>query len=123
MTAAAAAPGFGSADVDATLDRLDQFSYWADDCISIPGLNARVGLDPIIGLIPGWGDAVGAIFSCYVPYEAYRIGAPPSLIFKMMVLIIAEAFLGAVPIAGDIADALLKTNRINVDLLREHLRG
>jgi hypothetical protein len=119
----AAAPGFGAANVDATLDRLDRFAYWADGCISIPGLDGRVGLDSIIGLIPGWSDAVGAFFSCYVPYEAYRIGAPPSLIFKMLVRIVAEAVLGTIPVAGDIADALLKTNRINVALLRDPLQG
>lgn len=121
MTANAATPGFGTADLDATLDRLDRFAYWADDCIPIPGLNASVGLDPLIGLIPGWGDAVGALFACYVPYTAYRVGAPPSLIFKMLAFIVAEALVGVVPVAGDLLDALLKVNKRNVALLRNHL--
>jgi len=49
--------------------------------------------------------------------------APPSLIFKMLVRIVVEAVLGTIPVAGDIADALLKTNRINVALLRDPFQG
>lgn len=118
MTANAAA---SSVSVSEVVERLDQFAYWADDCIEIPGLNARVGLDPLIGLIPGWGDAVGALFSCYVPYQAYRVGAPPSLIFTMLTIILLEATVGVIPVVGDLVDAMVKANKVNVQMLKDHL--
>ena len=121
--AATAAPGYASAETEAVLKRLQRFAYWMDDCIPIPGTDIRVGLDPLVGLIPVWGDAASAVVACYVPYEAIRAGAPPSLVFKMLFYIVAEAALGAVPIFGDIADALLKTNEINVEMLADYLRG
>ena len=118
MTTNAAASNVSVSEV---VERLDQFAYWMDNGISIPGLNVRVGLDPIIGLMPGWGDVVGAIVSCYVPYQAYRAGAPISLIFALLAIIVIEAVVGAIPVAGDLVDAAVKSNKINVRMLKDHL--
>jgi len=113
--------GFSASDTESVVERLDRFAYWSDDCIPIPGLNARVGFEPLVGLVPVWGDVIAAVISCYVPYEAYRVGAPPSLVFKMLVIIVADAFAGSVPVAGDLIDAVVKANRMNVELLKDHL--
>jgi hypothetical protein len=121
VTADAAAPGFSPSGVDDVVERLDRFAYWSDDCIPIPGLNARVGLEPLVGLVPVWGDVISAVVSCYVPYEAYRLGVPPSLIFKMLVIIIVDALVGSIPVAGDFIDAAVKANKMNVELLKDHL--
>jgi hypothetical protein len=121
MTADASSPNLNASGAADLVERLDQFAYWSDDCIPIPGLNARIGLDPVIGLVPVWGDIIAAIISCYVPYEAYRIGAPPSLVFKMLVIIILDALSGAVPVAGDLIDAAVKANRMNVQMLKDYL--
>lgn len=121
MTAHAAASGFSPSVVDDVVERLDRFAYWSDDCIPIPGLDVRVGLDPLVGLVPVWGDVLSAVVSCYVPYEAYRLGVPPSLIFKMLVIIVVEAFVGSIPVAGDLIDAVVKANKANVELLKDHL--
>lgn len=121
MTADAAAPGFSASDVEDVVERLDRFAYWTDDCIPIPGLDARVGLDPLVGLIPVWGDVITAVVSCYVPYEAYRLGVPPSLVFKMLMIILVEALVGSIPVAGDLIDAVVKANKTNVELLKDHL--
>jgi hypothetical protein len=107
--------------VNEVVERLDRFAYWSDECIPIPGLNVRIGLDPLIGLIPVWGDVVTAVFSCYVPYEAYRLGVPASLIFKMLAVIVADAFVGFIPVLGDIIDAFLKANKMNVQFLKDSL--
>jgi hypothetical protein len=56
-----------------------------------------------------------------VPYEAYRAGAPPSLILKMLAIIVAEGLVGVIPLVGDLIDALFKANRVNVRLLRDYL--
>ncbi|MCS3939179.1 hypothetical protein GGP84_001811 [Salinibacter ruber] len=111
----------GTPGATGLVERLDRFAYWSDDCIPIPGIDARIGLDPVIGLVPVWGDVITAIVSCYVPYEAYRVGAPPSLVFKMLVVIVLDAFSGAIPVAGDLIDAAFKANKINVQMLKNHL--
>jgi hypothetical protein len=121
MTADAAPLGFDASGADDLAERLDRFAYWSDDCIPIPGLDARIGLDPVVGLVPVWGDVIMAVVSCYVPYEAYRVGAPPSLIFKMLAIIIADALSGSIPIAGDLIDAALKANKMNVRMLKDYL--
>jgi hypothetical protein len=113
--------GFGASDPAEVVERLERFAYWSDDCIPVPGLDARIGLDPLIGLVPVWGDVIAAVVSCYVPFAAYRIGAPPSLIFKMLVLIIADALSGYIPVAGDLIDAAVKANKMNVEMLKDHL--
>ena len=121
MTTNASSPDLGAPGAANLVERLDQFAYWSDDCIPIPGLDARVGLDPVIGLVPVWGDIITAVISCYVPYQAYRVGAPPSLIFKMLVVIIADAVSGSIPVAGDLIDAALKANKMNVRMLKDYL--
>jgi hypothetical protein len=121
MTAHAAASGFSPSVVDDVVERLDRFAYWSDDCIPIPGLDARVGLEPLVGLLPVWGDVLSAVISCYVPYEAYRLGVPPSLIFKMLMIIVLDALVGSIPIAGDLIDAFVKANKTNVEMLKGHL--
>lgn len=108
----------GAADL---VERLDRFAYWSDDCIPIPGIDARIGLDPVVGLVPVWGDIITAVISCYVPYVAYRVGAPPSLVFKMMVVIVLDAISGTIPVAGDLIDAAIKANKLNVRMLKRHL--
>lgn len=121
MTAYASSSNLNASGAADVVERLEQFAYWSDDCIPIPGLNARIGLDPVIGLVPVWGDVITGIVSCYVPYEAYRIGAPPSLIFKMLVIIVLDAISGTVPVVGDLIDAALKANRMNVQMLKDYL--
>ena len=121
MTTNASSPDLGAPGAANLAERLDRFAYWSDDCIPIPGLDARVGLDPVIGLVPVWGDIITAVISCYVPYQAYRVGAPPSLIFKMLVVIIADAVSGSIPVAGDLIDAALKANKMNVQMLKDYL--
>jgi hypothetical protein len=121
MTADASSLNLGAPGATDLAERLDRFAYWSDDCIPIPGLNARIGLDPVIGLVPVWGDIITAIISCYVPYEAYRIGAPPALIFKMVVIVLLDALSGAIPVAGDLIDAAVKANKMNVQMLKDHL--
>ena len=123
MTTNASSPDLGAPGAANFVERLDQFAYWSDDCIPIPGLNARIGFDPVIGLVPVWGDVITAVISCYVPYQAYRVGAPPSLIFKMLVVIIADALSGSIPVAGDLIDAAFKANKMNVRMLKDYLRA
>jgi hypothetical protein len=103
------------------LKRLRNFSRLLDNAIAIPGTNYRVGLDPILGLIPGGGDTVGLVFSCYVIYEASRLGASKTTLGQMTFNILLEAVVGTVPGVGDLFDVVWKSNARNMQLLDDHL--
>ena len=92
-----------------------------DDRFRIPGTDLRFGLDPIIGILfPGAGDAVSGIGSIGLLALALRRGIPRVVLFRMVVNILVDAVVGALPIVGDIFDVAYKANRRNLELLREH---
>src|SRR5687767_14669192 len=91
-----------------------------DDLIRIPGTNFRIGLDPLMGLIPGLGDLLGGALSGYIVYLAAREGAPGSVLFRMLANIGIDSLIGAVPILGDLFDFGWKANSMNATLLDEY---
>lgn len=105
----------------ATLNRIRKFSRLMDTAIAIPGTKFRIGLDPIIGLVPGAGDLVDTAFSAYLIYLATRFKLPPKTLGKMIYNISLEAVIGSIPLIGDIFDAFYKSNIRNLALLEEHL--
>ncbi len=110
-----------SEDMEAALRRLDWFARWSDDVFRIPGTSVRIGLEPLVGLLPGVGDAAGLLVAAYVPIEAWRIGAPPALILRMLGNIAVDGLLGTVPLVGDAFDVVFKANRRNVQALQDWL--
>jgi Domain of unknown function (DUF4112) len=105
----------------ATLNRIRKFSRLMDSAIAIPGTKFRIGLDPIIGLVPGAGDIVDTAFSAYLIYLATRFNIPRTTLGKMIYNISLEAVIGSVPLVGDIFDAFYTSNMRNLALLEEHL--
>jgi hypothetical protein len=79
-----------------------------------------VGLDPVLGLVPGLGDAVGALLSAWILLEAIRLGASRSTVGRMASNIAIDALIGAVPLLGDVFDVVWKANLKNVALLERH---
>lgn len=108
-------------DLDAVRRRLARLAWLLDNSIPIPGLRFRVGLDAILGLIPGLGDVIGVLFSSYIVREAARIGAPPSVLTRMAFNVAIEGVIGLIPFAGDLFDAVWKANQRNLALLDAHL--
>lgn len=102
------------------LRRLRSLAWLLDSAIQLPGTRFRVGLDAIVGLIPGLGDVVGVLLSSYIVREAARAGAPPSVLVRMAWNVLVEGVVGMVPLAGDIFDAAWKANQRNVALLEAH---
>lgn len=89
-----------------------------DDQFELPIIKYRVGLDPIIGLIPGGGDWVVWFVGVYIFWEAARLGAPLRLLLKMALNIAIDLLGGYAPVAGDLFDVIYKSNRRNVEMLR-----
>jgi hypothetical protein len=107
----------------ATLNRIRRLSRLMDTAIGIPGTKFRIGLDPIMGLIPGAGDVVSTAFSAYIIYLATRFGLPKEDLGKMIFNIGLEAVVGAVPLIGDLFDAYYKSNIRNLAILEQHLQA
>jgi hypothetical protein len=100
---------------------LERLAYVLDDLVRIPGTNMRVGIDSLIGLLPGGGDLAGGVMSAYTLLVATRVGAPPSVLLRIAANILTDMIVGAVPLLGDLFDAGWKANRRNVTLLRRFL--
>lgn len=101
--------------------RIDFLASLLDNAFVLPGTNIRFGLDGIIGLVPGIGDAVTTLMSAWIVYEAKQLGAPKHLIARMIGNVALDGIVGAVPLFGDIFDVMWKANRRNMKLLRDHL--
>jgi hypothetical protein len=103
------------------LRRLRRISHLLDNAIPIPGTKYRLGLDPILGLIPGGGDLIGSIFAGYVVFKAAQLGAPRETLIQMAANIAFDTVVGTVPVAGDLFDVAWKANVKNMELLDAHL--
>lgn len=90
---------------------------------SIPIGRWKIGLDGIIGLVPGLGDLVGTIISGVIVAAAIRAGVPRSAIARMLANVGIEAVVGIVPFLGDLFDMAYKANTKNVEIYREAIRG
>lgn len=88
-----------------------------DSAVGIPGTPLRVGLDAILGLIPGAGDMIAGALSGYIVLTAVRHGAPGPVIARMLGNVILDTAIGAIPILGDLFDVAYKANMKNVALL------
>jgi hypothetical protein len=102
------------------LEWLDWLSNLLDVAFVVPGTNIRFGVEAILRLLPGIGDAAASALSAYVLFEASRLGIPKPLLARMIVNVLLEGFAGAVPIAGDVFDIGWRANRRNVALLWEY---
>ncbi|NJO42392.1 MAG: DUF4112 domain-containing protein [Cyanobacteria bacterium CRU_2_1] len=104
------------------LNRIRKLSRLMDTAIRIPVIGFRIGLDPIIGLVPGAGDLISTAFSAYIIYLATRFRLPAVILRQMIFNITLEAVVGTVPFIGDLFDAFYKSNVRNLALLEQHLR-
>lgn len=104
------------------VERLRALARVLDDALRIPGTKYRFGLDAIIGLVPGIGDAIGAIFSVFIVFQAARLGAPKATLFRMMSNIGLDTIVGEIPLLGDLFDFGWKANTKNMALLEKHLQ-
>jgi len=91
-----------------------------DNLVRIPGTGHRVGLDPLIGLVPVWGDLVGAVMSAWIIVEAARFKLPAIVLLRMIMYAVVDFTLGLVPILGDVIDLGFKANDRNLELFHRH---
>lgn len=98
---------------------VERLARLLDSSIGLPG-NVRIGLDGLLGLIPGFGDAAGALMSFYILGRASALGAPRPVLARMLGNIAVDALVGTIPLLGDLFDFAYKANLRNVNLLRRY---
>jgi Domain of unknown function (DUF4112) len=104
------------------VERLRSLTRLLDSAIAIPGTRYRFGLDALIGIVPGIGDVIGAIFSSYIILQAARLGASKPTLIRMMGNVALDTIVGGIPFLGDLFDAGWKANTRNLQLLEGHLQ-
>jgi hypothetical protein len=92
-------------------------AHWLDELFPVPGTRFRIGLDPIISLVPGIGDIISSGISFVVILEAMRIGVSYSVILRMAFNMAINALLDMIPGAGQFASIFYKSNSMNLELL------
>lgn len=99
---------------------VDKITKVMDSKFRIPGTHFRFGLDPILGLLPGLGDATSLAVSSVLIYYMYRYGASRKLVIMMAGNVVLDAVIGSIPILGTIFDFAYKANERNMRLLKRH---
>jgi Domain of unknown function (DUF4112) len=100
-------------------ESLDRLGWVLDDLFRIPVLGWRIGLDALVGLIPGIGDTATTVASLYVLGSAVRYRVPKITLLRMGLNLGIDYALGSLPLVGDFFDAWWKSNQKNVALLRQ----
>ena len=98
-------------------------SYILDEAFVIPGTNIRIGLDPILGLIPGGGEAIASAAGAFIVGEAYRKGVSLKTVWQMAGNLLLNAGIGAVPVIGDTFSIFFRSNKRNYEILDSFLKN
>ncbi len=104
------------------MKRLRSLSRLLDSAIPLPG-GYRIGLDGLVGLIPGIGDVAGGVASSYIIIESARLGASTPTLLRMVFNVLLETFVGIIPFVGDLFDFVWKANEKNMDLMEKQLNA
>ena len=102
------------------LTALRNISELLDSAFVVPGTTYRIGLDPIIGLVPILGDLASPLFTIGVLWQGRDLGIPKVIQLRMIFNAAIDALIGAIPLVGDLFDFAWKSNKMNLALLERH---
>jgi hypothetical protein len=103
--------------------RLSALEYWLERAIELPVVGKKIGLDGILGLVPGFGDALAGSLGAYILFEAWRAGMPKSQLARMALRLGFDTGVGMIPIAGDLWDFFYAANSKNLKAVKAHLEA
>lgn len=107
--------------VGPSVERLRSIAQVWDNLVRIPVLGRRIGLDALVGIIPGVGDLAGGALGLYGMITAARLGVGPAVLLRMLLNIGIDTVIGFVPLLGDIFDIGWKSNTRNLALVEAWL--
>jgi hypothetical protein len=110
-----------SCDPAAVRARVEALEGLLERSITVPVINRKIGLDALLGLLPVGGDIIAGILSAYIIWEARNLGMSKWQLARMAGNTLFDTTLGAVPLVGDIADVVFKSNTRNLRIIKRHL--
>jgi hypothetical protein len=102
------------------LEALRKVSQLLDSAFLVPGTNYRIGLDPIMGLVPVIGDLISPLFTAGIIWQARDLGVPRVVQLRMVFNVAIDSLVGMFPVVGDLFDFAWKANDMNMALLETH---
>lgn len=105
------------------ISQLNELSFVLDEYFTIPVINYKFGLDPIISILPGVGDLSSTVLSIYICYESYRMGIPIPTILRILTNIGIDTIFGSIPLIGTVIDIWWKANKRNMELIESRLQS
>jgi hypothetical protein len=106
---------------EAAVERMETVTTLLDSGIELPVVDIEVGIDPVLGLVPGGGDLVAGVISLYVIAEAALLGVSTVTLARMLFNVALDTAVGTVPVLGDAFDVLWRANDRNVRLAKRDL--
>lgn len=103
--------------------RMETVAFLLDSAFVLPGTSRRIGIDAIIGLVPGLGDIATTLLSTYVIWEARNLGVSKLALGRMLGNLAIHASVGAIPVVGDVFDAFFRVNQRNMKIVRKQLEN
>jgi len=104
------------------LRHLDVLAKLMDSKFRVPGTDIRFGLDALIGLVPGAGDLTTFGISGYMLWVMAQNGASGFVLARMILNVLIDTLVGAVPVLGDLFDVAFKSNTRNMRLMEQHYK-
>jgi hypothetical protein len=101
------------------VEMADILGKMLDTAVRVPGTSLYIGLDPLIGLIPGVGDALANLIGMVILGIATRLRLPRIVLARMSLNLLINGIVGAVPLAGDVFSVWFRSHARNAALLRE----
>ena len=102
------------------LKALKHVARLLDSAFVVPGTEMRIGLDPLLGLVPGLGDLASPLFAIALLWQSRDLGIPRVVQLRMIFNVAIDALVGLLPVAGDLFDFAWKANNKNIALLERY---
>lgn len=101
--------------------RVTAMEHLLERSFVVPGVNVPVGLDALIGLIPVLGDIVTTAMGAYIVWEARNLGMSKWKLTRMGLNVLFDTAIGAIPVVGDAADFVFRSNSKNLKIILKHI--
>ncbi|WP_244181481.1 DUF4112 domain-containing protein [Blastomonas natatoria] len=110
-----------SSDPQAVRQRVEMLEMMLERSFTLPGVNRKVGLDFVLGLVPVLGDVITGAMGLYIVWEARNLGMSKFQLARMAANVGFDSLIGAVPLVGDAFDFFWRSNSRNLKIIRKHL--
>lgn len=108
-------------DTREKVDRLKRIAGWMDNEFRLGPFRVPVGLDPLLGLIPGLGDFLSSLVGIWIIGEATSLGVSRTAVFRLLLTVAADLGFGSIPLLGDIWDFSYKSNKKMIEIIEADL--